>query len=140
MPEINHNLTLPEGLLRFRFVLSSGPGGQNVNKVATAVQLRVRLDDLAMLSQAQRDRLARLAGSRVNKQGEIVITAQRYRQQERNRQEAIERLLSLIRKSLPEPKRRKKTKPSAQARARRVADKRRRGQTKQTRRKPARED
>lgn len=137
---INNDLSLPETLLRFRFVLSCGPGGQNVNKVASAVQLRVQLADLQMLSERQRARLARLAGSRLTKQGEIVITAQRHRQQERNRQEAIERLLTLIRKSLLEPKPRKKTRPSAQVRARRVADKRRRADTKKTRRRPRSED
>lgn len=121
-----------EAALRFRFVRSSGPGGQNVNKVATAVQLHVTLTELGLAE----DVLARLrqhAGKRVNSAGELVISAQRFRTQERNRADALERLGEMIARARVAPKARKATKPSRAAKERRLQTKTLRAKTKQLR-------
>ena len=111
MIDITPSISIDENLLQVRFVRSSGPGGQNVNKVATAVQMHTPLAALGL----PHDVLARLrvlAGRRLNSAGELVIIAQRFRTQEKNREDAIHRLVALVRKALVKPKRRKKTRPT----------------------------
>lgn len=134
MINVTPTIRLHEDELRFQFKLASGPGGQNVNKVATAVELRFDVAASPRLPEAVRTRLLALAGSRATQDGELLITARRFRSQERNRQDAIERLVALIRRAAEPPKPRLKTRPSRAARERRLAEKRRVGEKKQIRR------
>ena len=119
--------------LQFSFIRSSGPGGQNVNKLSTAVQLRFDAAHSPSLGHGMLRRLLRMAGRRATSAGEIVITAQRFRTQEANRRDAIERLSELLRAASVEPKRRVKTKPTRAARERRIEAKKHRGTVKQSR-------
>ncbi|WP_282008868.1 alternative ribosome rescue aminoacyl-tRNA hydrolase ArfB [Brevundimonas aveniformis] len=114
---------IPEEALEFRFFRAGGPGGQNVNKVETAVQLRFDAAGSSLFGEEVRDRLLRLAGSRATKDGVIVITAQRFRTQERNRQDAIERLQDLVERAHERPKPRKATKPTKASKERRLTGK-----------------
>ena len=116
------------------FIRASGPGGQNVNKVASAVQLRLSLADVAGLTPEIEQRLARLAGRRLTEDGVLVITARRFRTQERNRQDALERLVELFRRAAVPPAPRRPTKPTAAAKERRLAAKSHRATTKRQRR------
>ena len=134
MIDVTPNIALREDELQFQFKLASGPGGQNVNKVATAAELRFDVVGSPSLPEAARARLLALAGSRVTQDGELLITARRFRSQERNRQDAIDRLVALIQKAAETPKPRIKTKPSRAAKQRRMDEKRRIGDKKQTRR------
>lgn len=135
MIDVTPAIAIPEEELRFQFKLASGPGGQNVNKVATAAELRFDVAGSPSLPEAVRARLLALAGGgRVARSGDLVITARRFRSQERNRQDAIERLVALIRKAAVAPKPRLKTRPSRAARQRRMEEKRRAGEKKQGRR------
>ena len=118
--------------MQWSFVRSSGPGGQNVNKVATAVQLRVDLDR-AGLPLGVRSRLEKLAGARLTKHGELLIRADRYRTQAQNRDDALARLEALLAQACHKPKRRVPTKPTKAARQRRTDAKTRRGQLKRMR-------
>ncbi len=131
---ITPNIQIHEDELCFQFKLASGPGGQNVNKVATAAELRFDAAHSLALPDEVRARLLALAGSRMNKDGALLITARRFRSQERNRQDAIDRLVALIQKATEIPKPRLKLKPSRAAKQQRVAEKRRVGEKKQTRR------
>jgi ribosome-associated protein len=115
-------------------VRSSGPGGQNVNKLATAVQLRFDVRGSPSLPPDVRARLERLTGARLTREGVLVITAQRHRTQARNRQDALDRLIALIRRAAIAPVPRRPTKPSAAARERRIEGKKRRGSIKKLRR------
>ncbi|MFW5854653.1 MAG: alternative ribosome rescue aminoacyl-tRNA hydrolase ArfB [Thermodesulfobacteriota bacterium] len=133
MIQVTPDIHIHESDLQEEFVRSSGPGGQNVNKVATAVKLRFDLEGSASLPSTVKNRLYRIAGNRINSKGFLVIDARRHRSQEQNRQEALERLLELIRKASRKPKRRKPTKPSAAARQRRLENKRRRSLIKKQR-------
>ena len=128
------SIHIPEDELQFQFKLASGPGGQNVNKVATAAELRFDVARSPSLPDAVRARLRTLAGCRVNQNGELLITARRFRSQERNRQDAIERLIALIQQAATAPRPRVKTKPSRAAKQRRMDEKRRVGEKKQGRR------
>ena len=130
---VTDTLTLRDADLRFDFVRASGPGGQNVNKVATAVQLRY---DAAGLPESWRSRALKLAGSKATREGVIVIEAKRYRTQERNRDDAIARLLGLLRKAAHEPRPRKKTRVSPARKKKRVDAKRQHGRRKQLRKMP----
>jgi ribosome-associated protein len=132
--EISDQLAIDDAEIRFDYIQSSGPGGQNVNKVATAVQLRFDVRRSPSLPEDIRSRLERLAGKRVSEDGVLIIEARRYRSQEHNRQDAIDRLVALIRKAAEKPKLRKRTRPTAEARQKRLEEKRRRGNIKRLRR------
>lgn len=116
-----------------RFVRSPGPGGQHVNKVATAVQLRFDLKNSRSIPDDVRARLLRLAGKRVTSEGVLVLEARRFRSREKNRRDARERLAALVRKAAEPVRRRRETKPSRESREHRLSDKRRRGETKKSR-------
>jgi len=132
---------IDEKELQWAFVQSSGPGGQNVNKVATAVQLRFDVAHSASLPEDVRKRLARLAGWRLTRDGVLIIEAKRYRSQEKNRQDALKRLVDLLQKASEKPKTRRKTKPTQASQQRRLAKKRRRSEVKRLRSEsPSRED
>ena len=133
MLKITDQISLDERELEERFVRASGPGGQNVNKVSTAVELRFDVVGSASLPEGVRVRLARLAGRRLSDEGILVIRADRFRTQERNREDARERLTELIRRATIVPKRRVATKPSRASKERRRDDKKKRGRVKRLR-------
>ena len=132
MIPITETIAIDERELSETFIRASGPGGQNVNKVATAVQLRFAMRDSRSLTDEIKARLARLAGSRLTADGEIVITAQRFRTRERNREDALERLVALVRRALEPPIPRHPTKPTRASQESRLAAKQHRAQTKQS--------
>jgi ribosome-associated protein len=129
---ITPTLAIDENNIQLHFVRSQGPGGQNVNKIATAAQLRF---DINSLPEAIKQRLQQIAGKRITTQGELIINAQRFRSQEKNRQDAINRLIELLRQAAIKPKRRHKTKPTAAAKHKRLEKKKRRGKIKNLRKK-----
>ena len=134
MIRITPTIALSERELEERFIRAAGPGGQNVNKVATAVQLRFDVEHSPSLPEAVRSRLHRLAGRRMTVDGVLVIEARRYRTQERNRQDALDRLVALIQKAAQPPKPRKPTRPTLASKRRRLERKRQRAETKRARR------
>jgi len=138
--EITPDLAIDESELEISFIQAGGPGGQNVNKVATAAQLRFDARQSLSLSNEIKARLQHLAGSRLTRDGVIVITARQHRTQDRNRQDAVARLLDLIRRASVRPVRRRATKPSAGERERRMEAKARRAGIKQGRGRPDREE
>jgi ribosome-associated protein len=130
---VSEQIGIPDEELEWKFVRSSGPGGQNVNKVSSAVQLRFLLPRNTSLPGAVRGRLRRLAGQKLVDDGSILIAARRERSQEQNRRAALERLAELIRAALIEPKVRKKTRPTRASMERRIESKKRRAGTKRSR-------
>jgi len=133
MLRVNDEIAIDESEIQESFVRASGPGGQNVNKLATAVQLRFDVRHSPSLSPEVRARLARLAGRRLTREGVLVIISQRHRTQERNRDDARTRLLELIRQAAVKPKLRRATRPTAASRERRIEGKKRRARLKRLR-------
>jgi ribosome-associated protein len=134
MIQVTPEIALDENELQLEFVRSSGPGGQNVNKVSTAVQLRFEIASSPSLPQAVRQRLLSLEKGRINDKGVLIIDAQRFRTQGANRQDAVERLLEMIRRAAQKPKSRRKTRPTLASKERRLETKHLRSRTKQLRR------
>jgi ribosome-associated protein len=132
---INNRISIDENEIHEEFIRSSGPGGQNVNKVATAVQLRFDVRNSGSLPDDIRDRLISIAGRRITKDGILIIKAARHRTQEQNRKDAVERLSDLVKKAAaPPPKPRKATRPSRAAKERRIESKHRKSKIKTMRR------
>jgi ribosome-associated protein len=130
---VTPEVSIPDEEFEWKFIRSSGPGGQNVNKVASAVQLRFLLPRNTSLPVAARNRLRRMAGQRLLDDGTILISARSERSQDQNRRDALERLSELLRAALIEPKIRKKTRPTLASKERRIESKKRRSSTKQGR-------
>ena len=133
MIEITPSLQIDERELQIDFVRASGPGGQNVNKVATAAQLRFDVRG-SSLPEDVKTRLTKLAGKRMTTEGVLVIEAKRFRTQEQNREDAMQRFVELVGRSLVQPKARKKTNPSAASKEARLKEKKRKGEIKKLRR------
>jgi ribosome-associated protein len=134
MIRITPHIALDEREIEERFIRASGPGGQNVNKLATAVQLRFDVRRSPAFSEEVRARLERLAGRRLTNEGVLVITAQRHRTQERNRADALDRLIDLVRQAAVAPVKRRPTRPTKASRERRLEGKKRRSGIKKLRR------
>jgi len=134
MIQITDTIAINEDEIEEDFVRSSGPGGQNVNKVSTAVQLRFDALHSPSLPEEVRNRLLQIAGKRITDDGIVIIEARRFRTQERNRQDALDRLVTLIRRAAVRPRKRRKTKPTQASIEHRIETKKRRAKTKQMRR------
>jgi ribosome-associated protein len=131
--QITPTINIPDSELAFSFIRASGPGGQNVNKLSTAVQMRFDVRGSTSLPAEVKERLSKLAGARMTQDGELVIEAKRYRSQERNRLDAVQRLVVLVEKAVHRPSIRYATRPSLVARGKRVESKKKRGIVKKQR-------
>jgi ribosome-associated protein len=133
MLEITSAVSINEDEIQIDFVRASGPGGQNVNKVSTAAQLRFDIRNSPSLEPDVKERLVRIAGSRVTEDGMLIIEAKRYRTQEQNRLDALQRLAALVQKALDKPKPRHKTRPTLASKQKRLQAKRQRSEKKRLR-------
>ena len=140
MIELNGTLLVTDDEISFEFIKSSGPGGQNVNKVATAVRLRFDIDNAKLLPEDIKTRLKKIAGKRISKEGVLSLTARKHRRQDRNRKETLEKLEALIQQASIKPKPFKKSKVSFASKMRRLESKRRLSVKKQLRKLPIRVD
>ena len=136
MIRISRTFAIPEREFEEKFILSSGPGGQNINKVATGVQLRFNIDKSASLTEDIKNRLREIAKSQITTEDILVIESKAFRSQSKNRKEARKRLAKLIRQALVSPKVRKKTKPTKASDEKRLSDKQMLSKKKSSRRKP----
>jgi ribosome-associated protein len=134
MIRITDTISLDDNEIHEEFIRASGPGGQNINKVATAVQLRFDVSRSQALPEEVRERLLHLGGRRVTQDGTLIILAQRFRTQERNREDALQRLVDLIREAAAIPKARRKTRPTRASKVSRLQNKRQRSTVKKGRR------
>ena len=140
MIRVTDDIAIDEREIQEDFVRASGPGGQNVNKVATAVQLRFDVANCPSLPDDVRERLIRLAGKRVTAEGVLIVEARRFRTQERNRKDALDRLVKLIGRAASKPKTRRRTRPTLASRQRRLETKRRQSRAKRLRKPLARDE
>ena len=132
MIQITPSFSLDENELQFTFIRSSGPGGQNVNKVATAVQVRFDIDQSTLPREAK-ERLRHIAVNKITGNGELLIEAKRFRTQEQNREDALNRLANLLQRAFEKPKTRRKTKPTAASQEKRLKQKKQKGEIKKNR-------
>jgi ribosome-associated protein len=133
---VTENIVIDEDEIQEEFIRASGPGGQHVNRAATAVQLSFDVDNSPSLPEEVRERLKALAGNRMTDGGTLMIEAKRFRSQDRNRQDAVERLIQLVSKAAQKPKVRRKTQPTRASKERRLREKRRKSELKHSRRPP----